>query len=64
MNKEKYHVLPIDDLLKHEESENCQCQPKIEVQESGDLIVIHNAFDGRDLVEQGLGDESIVINQE
>lgn len=45
---EKYHVLPLNDLKPHTESEHCKCQPQI--MENGALIV-HNAWDGREFDE-------------
>lgn len=44
------HVLPIRDLEEHEETTTCKCQPKV-IEENGELIVIHNSFDGREGVE-------------
>lgn len=42
------HVLPIDDILPHEEiGTDCICDPVIEV-EGAVLIIIHNSFDGRE----------------
>ena len=42
------HVLPIDDLLPHEDvGTGCICDPEIEVY-GADLIIIHNSFDGRE----------------
>lgn len=45
-----YHVLPINDVQEHTESAFCECNPTVK-QEGEHLIVIHNAFDGRELVE-------------
>ncbi|HYE68381.1 MAG TPA: hypothetical protein VEA58_07195 [Anaerovoracaceae bacterium] len=44
------HVLPINDLKPHEETTTCHCEPNI-IEESGELIVVHNSFDGREGVE-------------
>lgn len=45
-----YHVLPIDDIKPHEESSTCPCCPKVEILESnGEMVIIHNSFDGREL---------------
>lgn len=42
------HVIPLDDLLPHnEEGTECMCDPVIEVH-GGRLIIIHNAYDGRE----------------
>lgn len=45
-----YHVLPVGDLKKHTESYTCECKPIVE-HEGGNIIVIHNSFDGREGVE-------------
>ena len=47
-----YHITPINDLEEHEENSSCKCVPKDEVQDSGDLLVIHNSFDRRELLEE------------
>ena len=53
------HVLPIDDLEPHIESgTSCKCNPRVEIEE-GELIVIHNAFDMREILEKV---ESILKN--
>jgi hypothetical protein len=45
-------VLPVDDIKEHDEdSTTCECEPKI-IWESGEMILVHNAFDGRHLEEQ------------
>lgn len=45
-----YHILPINDIEEHEEASTCKCNPVVK-EESGDLLIIHNAFDGREGVE-------------
>ncbi len=42
-----YHILPINDLRQHLESIYCFCKP----QKNG-LLIVHNAFDGRDRIEE------------
>ena len=57
--EEIWHILPINDLKEHTESSYCECDPTVDVQDSGNVLVIHNAFDGREAVEQAneiLGD--------
>ncbi len=45
---EDIHVLPIDDILPHEEKDtDCICDPEIEVH-GAVLLIIHNSFDGRE----------------
>lgn len=46
------HVYPLNDLREHELSgKNCWCHPHIDEEDS---IVIHNALDKREQLEQGL----------
>ena len=47
-----YHILPIKDIEKHEEKSTCKCSPKCDILENGDLMIIHNSFDGREYIEQ------------
>lgn len=44
---EKWHILPINDIFDHEESVLCECRPQIQIIDD-QLIITHNAFDGRD----------------
>lgn len=47
-----WHILPTNDIKKHTEDSTCKCGPKVEIVEgSGDLLIIHNSFDGREAVE-------------
>lgn len=46
-----YNVLPTDDLEKHEENSTCKCKPRV-IFENGEMIVIHNSFDGREHIEK------------
>lgn len=47
------HVYPVNDLYPHDtESADCDCDPKVEFLESGDTLVVHNAWDGREIIEQ------------
>lgn len=50
--KEIYHILPTGDTYKHSESVNCSCNPVCGYNKEGKFLVVHNAFDGRDLLEQ------------
>jgi len=45
-----YHILPINDIKEHEESSTCECAPKV-ITENGELIIIHNSYDGREGLE-------------
>jgi hypothetical protein len=45
-------IIPINDIKEHdEESTICECNPEV-IFENGEMIIIHNAFDGRELEEQ------------
>lgn len=46
-----YHITPINDLKEHEESSVCPCDPTIKTIITGDVLCIHNAYDGREGVE-------------
>ena len=50
------HVYPINDTFDHNlEGHECDCNPFIDFKND---LVIHSAFDGRDLIEE-LGDEIV-----
>jgi hypothetical protein len=59
MEEEVWHVLPINDLEEHEESSYCKCDPEVQVQENGNVLIIHNSFDGR----EGLEMANEILNQ-
>lgn len=44
------NVVPLNDIEEHVEDTTCWCVPTIE-ESNGEIIVIHNAFDGRTLKE-------------
>lgn len=46
------HVMPVNDMREHVESGDCWCQPSIERFSNGNALIVHNAMDGRELVEQ------------
>ncbi len=46
-----HHILPIDDLYPHEESQDCECNPRVEIVEDS-LLIVHYAWDGRDILEE------------
>ena len=48
-----WHILPLNDLKEHtEEGAACECCPTVEILEDGDLMVMHNSYDGRELLER------------
>lgn len=51
LTENRYHILPVDDLKPHNESgEWCKCAPEIR-REGEHVLVIHNAYDGREFYE-------------
>lgn len=40
------HVMPINDIKEHEELSTCKCEPNL-IMENDEMILVHNAFDGR-----------------
>lgn len=47
------HVHPLNDIKEHDTSNTgntCHCNPIVKI-EAGEMIVIHNSFDGREGVE-------------
>lgn len=45
------HIMPKGDCRKHEFLTTCECDPAIEVLGTGELMVIHDSFDGREGLE-------------
>jgi len=46
-----WNILPTNDLKPHTEDSTCECKPKVII-ENGEIIIIHNSFDGREHVEE------------
>lgn len=46
-----YNILPINDINTHIEDSTCKCNPKV-IFASGEMIIIHNSFDGREFKEE------------
>lgn len=44
------HVLPVNDSKPHDESEACECCPRIRPTLGG-YVVVHNSYDRRELFE-------------
>lgn len=43
-----WNILPIEDDKEHDESSTCDCSPSVKLVEGGDMLIIHNAYDGRE----------------
>ena len=41
------NIIPVNDWIEHQEATTCICEPEI-IFENGEMIVIHNAADGRE----------------
>jgi len=46
------NILPINDIKEHTEDTTCKCRPSAEILENGELMIIHNSFDGREAFEE------------
>lgn len=46
-------VIPDQDVKEHTSSENCDCIPIYRSHRDGVVVLIHNAFDGREYGEKG-----------
>lgn len=50
------NIIPPNDIKEHEPNITCLCCPTVEI-ENGKKIIIHNSFDGMELIEQQNYDE-------
>lgn len=47
-----HHIYPLNDVQVHDlEAVGCSCGPKIMFEE-GDMLIVHNSFDGREILEE------------
>ena len=44
------HVLPIKDDSDHTVDSTCECHPRVDLEDG--LVIIHNSFDGREVLEE------------
>ena len=55
------HVYPLNDLREHDlQSADCACNPRLLIIQGSGMVVVHNAFDAREVLEQFDGFESTV----
>ncbi len=52
------NIVPVNDLKEHIKNSTCHCNPSIEF-ENGEMIVIHNSYDGREFVEKLITDVNL-----
>ena len=45
-----WHIVPVNDLKEHEDCSMCHCHPKVNI-EDGNIFIIHNSYDRRELAE-------------
>jgi hypothetical protein len=45
------HVIPVNDMREHDEQPGCWCEPRVEAEGEG-VVIIHNSMDGRELIER------------
>ena len=55
------NILPINDLKEHTENSTCECNPSVEF-ENGEMIAIHNSYDGREFTEDLLTEQLALLN--
>ena len=46
-----WHILPVNDLEQHTEDSTCKCNPELQIIDNGDMMIVHNSFDKRELKE-------------
>ena len=51
----KWHIIPVNDLIKHKENEKCWCSPRVKVVNNS-KIIIHNSADGREYIEKEIAE--------
>jgi len=55
------HIAPINDIIPHPDLTTCRCKPRI-LWESGKMIVVHNALDGREEYEKLIAETDPITN--
>jgi len=49
-NRTVWHVFPVGDKREHDmDGNHCDCFPSVVIDGDGDILVLHNSFDGREL---------------
>lgn len=51
MSNDTIHILPLNDLKEHTESDECECHPTVKHVDGG-KVVVHNSYDGREFLER------------
>ena len=48
------NVVPVNDLKPHIDGPSCACGPRVECLDNGNRIIVHNSYDGREVLENAL----------
>lgn len=46
------HVLPVNDLKEHAETDDCECHPSVQYVGEGGKVVTHHSYDHREWWEE------------
>lgn len=57
------HVLPLGELEEHGTDSGCICGPRVDI-EGAHLVIVHNSFDHREIVEEAINIMNGVDNAE
>ena len=58
----QYEIIPIQDIGEHIAGNKCKCNPSM-IEESGNIIWVHNSFDGREGLELAQKELGIVQSE-
>lgn len=56
------HIIPLKDVISHEEASTCYCRPKLEELPNGNLMFTHNSYDGREYIERLTDTDNLSLN--
>ena len=51
LSKTEYHVYPLNDLVTHILTKECECHPRVQVVEGAGEVIVHNSWDEREFEE-------------
>ena len=50
-NNDDRHIVPNEDSMPHTIGRYCDCDPRYDITDYGKLIIVHNSYDARELLE-------------
>jgi hypothetical protein len=56
------HVIPLNDREEHYKSMSCNCSPQIYYPNDDVVLVVHDAYDGRDIIDELVEELSVELN--